>query len=45
MDLLMGMPFKFESGHKHGRDCWTRMAPSELVELKKELEAELKRGK
>jgi hypothetical protein len=43
MDLLMGMPFKFESGHKHGRDCWTRMAPAELVELKKELEAELKK--
>jgi hypothetical protein len=44
-DLLAGMPFKYEADHKHGRDCWSRMAPAELIELKKELEAELKRGK
>ncbi len=47
LDLLMGMPFDWsEAGdHVHGRSCWKRHAPIELLQLKKELEAEAKRTK
>jgi hypothetical protein len=41
MDLLMGMPFKAQSQ----ANCWIQALPVAFEEVRRELEAEIKRGK